>query len=72
MSTKQIVTTEFAAWLSGTSFAGIVKPGEQWDTTEAWPSPLTMQAARACYVLFHRDCTALAEQRLWDAQRAFV
>lgn len=72
METKQIVTPEFAAWLAGTSFAGHVEPGDQWDTAEAWPTPETMEAARECFAAFAAGDidTALTEMQV--AQESFV
>ena len=68
----QIASAEFAAWLESTSFAGQLEAGEQWDTPEAWPSEETMRAARECFAAFERGDRATAEQRMHDAQRAFV
>jgi len=68
----QVVTHSFAKWLATTSFAGTVEPGDQWDTVEAWPSPLTMSAARECYAHFHAGNILAAERAMDNAQRCFV
>lgn len=68
----QVVTREFADWLGSTSFAGIVNPGDQWDSEDAWPSPDTMRAARRCYDLFAAGDLAGAEAAMVEAQQAFV
>lgn len=69
---KQIVTDEFAAWIDTTSFAGRVRPGEQWDTADAWPSAETMRAARDCYSAFAEGDLERAEELMHDAQRPYV
>lgn len=68
----QVVTHCFAQWLATTSFAGTVEPGDQWDTVEAWPSLLTMNAARECYAHFHAGDIPAAERAMHNAQRCFV
>lgn len=68
----QIATRAFCAWLKTTSFAGIVQPGERWDTKEAWPSAVAMKSARDCFEAFHAGHTRIAEECMHDAQRAFV
>lgn len=68
----QVVTRSFAKWLATTSFAGTIEPGDQWDTVEAWPSPLTMNAARECYAHFHAGNIPAAERAMHNAQRCFV
>ncbi len=69
---KRLVTHSFSAWLSTTSFAGTVNPGEQWDTEDAWPSANTMRAARRCYDLFSAGDLTGAEAAMIEAQEPFV
>lgn len=68
----QICTPEFVAWLNTTCFAGVVRPGEQWDTEAAWPSSGTMAAARECFDAFTRGDLATAAERMIAAQKSFV
>ena len=69
---QQIVTAEFAVWLAGTSFAGHVEAGDQWDTVEAWPTPEKMEAARGCFTAFAAGDIDLALTEMQVAQEAFV
>jgi hypothetical protein len=70
--TQQIVTPAFAAWLSTTSFAGIVHPGDTWNTETAWPSRDTMEAAEACFIAFAIGDLRSAEHLMHAAQEPFV
>lgn len=70
--TVQIATPEFCAWINTTSFAGIIRPGDQWDTEVAWPSAETMAAARQCFDFFVAGDLAAAERTMHTAQEPFV
>lgn len=69
--TKQIATLEFCEWLKTTAFAGIINPGEQWDTESAWPNDQAMWAARNCFTQYTEyGATGEANIYLIEAQRA--
>ncbi len=68
----QVVTPEFAEWLDSTSFSGVVNPGDQWDSEDAWPTPASMASARRCYTLFDAGEFGNARDAMVEAQQAFV
>lgn len=72
MTKQQVVTKEFKMWLDGTSFSGMVKEGDVWDTADAWPSKETMSAARGCYKAFQDGDLEKAEELMHEAQAPFV